>query len=149
MIRKYKTSDLESVYNLWLKTSTIAHPFLENDFVEKVKKDMCEIYIPKAKTWVYEENDELVGFISMLGNEVAGIFVNPNQQTKGIGTQLVDFVGQLHNELEVEVFEKNKIGRPFYEKYGFIFIKKYFDKASNQEILRLKFKKQDLIITNN
>ncbi len=86
MIRKYKATDLTFVIDIWYKSSTIAHPFLENDFVEKVKKDMCEIYIPKAKTWVYEENDELVGFISMLGNEVAGIFVNPNQQTKGIGS---------------------------------------------------------------
>lgn len=53
----------------------------------------------------------------------------------------IDFIIKLHNELEVEVFEKNKIGRSFYDKYGFKFIKKYFDKASNQEILRLKFKK--------
>ncbi len=140
MIRKYQVTDLTKVIDIWYKSSTIAHPFLENDFVEKVKKDMREIYIPKAKTWVYEENNELVGFISMLGNEVAGLFVNPNQQTKGIGTQLVDFVAKLNNELEVEVFEKNKIGRSFYEKYGFIFIKNYFDKTSNQEILRLKFK---------
>ena len=141
MIRKYKATDLTNVIDIWYKSSTIAHSFLENDFVEKVKKDMQEIYIPKAETWVYEENGTIIGFISMLGNEVAGLFVDTNKQTKGIGTQLVDFVIKLHNELEVEVFEKNKIGRSFYDKYGFKFIKKYFDKASNQEILRLKFKK--------
>ncbi len=140
MIRKYNATDLTNVIDIWYKSSIIAHPFLENDFVEKVKKDMQEIYIPKAETWVYEENGVLIGFISMLENEVAGLFVNPNQQTKGIGTQLVDYAAKLHNELEVEVFEKNKIGRPFYDKYGFKFIKKYFDKVSNQEILRLKFK---------
>jgi len=140
MIRKYKATDLTNIIDIWYKTSAIANPFLVNDIVEKVKKDMRDIYISNAETWVYEESDELVGFISMLGNEVAGLFVNPNYQAKGVGTQLVDFVAKLHNELEVEVFEKNKIGRPFYDKYGFIFIKKYFDQASNQEVLRLKFK---------
>jgi len=143
MIRKYKANDLTQVIDIWYKSSTIAHPFLENDFVEKVKKDMQEIYIPKAETWVYEENEIIIGFISMFGNEIAGLFVDINQQTKGIGTQLVDFTAKLHNELEVEVFEKNKIGRSFYDKYGFNFIKKYFDKISNQEILRLKFIKHE------
>lgn len=141
MIRKYKATDLTNIIDIWYKTSTIAHPFLENDFVERVQKDMRDIYIPNAETWLYEDEGVVIGFISMLGNEIAGLFVNPNQQTKGIGTQLVNFVAKLHNELEVEVFEKNKIGRPFYDKYGFIFIKKYFDQASNQEVFRLKFKK--------
>lgn len=56
MIRKYKATDLTNVIDIWYKSSTIAHSFLEKDFVEKVKKDMQEIYIPKAETWVYEEN---------------------------------------------------------------------------------------------
>ncbi len=40
MIRKYKDKDLDIVLDNWYKPSTLARPFLEDDIVEKVKKDM-------------------------------------------------------------------------------------------------------------
>jgi len=119
MIRKRKEKDNDEIMNVWSEASSLAHPFLETFFVEKVKKDMREIYIPNTETWVYEDNNAVIGFISMLDNEIGGLFVMPNKHSKGIGTQLVNFVRELHNELEVEVFEKNVIGSPFYDKYGF------------------------------
>jgi len=69
-----------------------------------------------------------------------GLFVMPNKHSKGIGTQLVNFVRELHNELEVEVFEKNVIGGAFYAKYGFTKIKQYSHTESNSGIFRLNFK---------
>ena len=141
MIRKYKETDLETVVDIWYQSSTLAHPFLEPDFVEKVKKDMHDIYIPNSETWVYEENASIIGFIGMIENEIGGLFVLPDQHSRGIGTKLVNLVREQHDELEVEVFKKNKIGRAFYDKYGFTFMKEYFDEASNNDVLRLKFKK--------
>lgn len=140
MIRKRKEKDNDEIMNVWYEASSLAHPFLKTSFVEKVKKDMREIYIPNTETWVYEENNAVIGFISMLENEIAGLFVMPNKHFKGIGTQLVNFVKELHNELEVEVFEKNVIGRAFYDKYGFTKIKQYSHTESNCEIFRLNFK---------
>ena len=84
---------------------------------------MTNIYIPNSETWVYEIDNSIVGFISMLDNEIVGLFVLPNNHSKGIGTRLVDFIKKEHSDLEVEVFEKNLIGRGFYDKYGFKIIK--------------------------
>ena len=140
MIRKHTEKDLGEIINIWHKASTLAHPFLESTFVEKVKKDMREIYIPNSETWIFEENNSAIGFISMLDNEIGGLFVMPNHHSKGIGTQLVNFVNNLYNELEVEVFEKNIIGRSFYNKYGFNKIKQYTQTESNNEVLRLNYK---------
>ncbi|NNE99385.1 MAG: GNAT family N-acetyltransferase [Pyrinomonadaceae bacterium] len=140
MIRKYKETDLETVVDIWYKSSTLAHPFLKPDFVEKVKKDMHDIYIPNSETWVYEEAGKVVGFIGMIENEIGGLFVLPDQHSKGIGTKLVDLISEIHDELEVEVFKKNKIGRAFYDKYGFKLIKEYFDEASRHSVLRLNFR---------
>ena len=119
MIRKHTEKDLDEIINIWYRASTLAHPFLETTFVEKVKKEMRDIYIPNSETWVFEENNTTIGFISMLDNEIGGLFVLPDHHSKGIGSQLVNFVRKLHKELEVEVFEKNLIGRSFYDKYGF------------------------------
>lgn len=139
MIRKYKETDLEIVVDIWYQSSTLAHPFLEDEFVQKVKKDMHHIYIPNSKTWVYEEDGKITGFIGMIENEIGGLFVLPDQHSKGIGTKLVNLVKKQHERLEVEVFKKNEIGRAFYDKYGFELIKEYFDEASGNEVLRLKF----------
>ena len=140
MIRKREDKDNDEIMNVWYQASSLAHPFLDADFIEKTKKDLRDIYIPNTETWVYEDNDSVIGFISMSGNEIGGLFVLPNRHCKGIGTQLVNFVKELHAELEVEVFEKNSIGRAFYEKYGFVQIKCYHHTESKNEILRLHYK---------
>ncbi len=139
MIRKHTEQDLEQIINVWYQASTLAHPFLSSIFVEKVKSDMTNIYIPNSETWVYEKDNSIVGFISMMGNEIGGLFVLPNNHSKGIGTKLVGFIRKKHTKLEVEVFEKNLIGRAFYDKYGFERIEKYNHPESGNEVLRLKF----------
>lgn len=100
---------------------------------------MTNIYIPNSETLVYEDDNVIIGFISMIGNEIGGLFVSPNNQSKGIGSKLVDFIKKEHTNLEVEVFEKNIIGRSFYDKYGFKRIKKYHHTESGKDVLRLKF----------
>lgn len=142
MIRKYKEADLLTVVDIWYQSSTKAHPFLDDAFVQKVKKDLQEIYIPNTETWVYEIDNVVVGFIGMLGNEIGGLFVLPSHMANGIGTQLVNLVKEIHPELEVEVFKKNNIGRAFYKKHGFTAIKEFFHEESNADVIRLKFTDQ-------
>lgn len=138
MIRKHIPEDAPAILDIWYQASTLAHPFLDDAFVEFVKIAMRDVYIPDSETWVYEENNKILGFISMMDNEIGGLFVLPYNQGKGIGTQLVNFIKPFHNSLEVEVFDKNSIGRAFYDKYGFKQIHNYFHSESNQEVLRLK-----------
>ena len=99
---------------------------------------MTETYLPNSNTWVYEESNTIVGFISMLENEIGGLFVHPNYHSQGIGTALVEHINQFYKELEVEVFNENKIGKPFYEKYGFEVFKEYIQEGTNQKVLRMK-----------
>lgn len=139
MIREYQDTDLEALLDVWYQSSSIAHPFLDADFMEQEKKNIRDLYIPNTKTWVYTEVNELVGFIAMMGNEVGAIFVKPEKQGQGIGKKLMDFVSQFHQQLEVEVFKDNKIGRAFYDKYGFKTIKEHIHEQTNYELLRMKF----------
>lgn len=139
MIRKYKATDTDSILEIWYAASTLAHPFLADEFVAKTKIDMRELYLPNAETWVYEKEGNVLGFISMLGNEIGGLFVFPHHHSQGIGTQLVNYVRPLHETLEVEVFENNGIGRPFYDKYGFKFMESQVHEPTQQQVLRLKY----------
>jgi len=139
MIRKYNSTDTNRLIEIWYTASTLAHPFLADDFVAKTKKDMRELYLPNSETWVYEKEGEVIGFISMLGNEIGGLFVFPHHHSQGIGTQLVNYVKELHETLEVEVFENNAIGRPFYDKYGFTLMASHVHQPTQQQVLRMKF----------
>ena len=138
MIRKYNEIEIPTLIDIWEEASTLAHPFLDAEFTQMVKKAMTEMYLPNSDTWVYIESDEIKGFISMAENEIGGLFVKPNHHSKGIGTSLVNHMKQFHKELEVEVFELNKIGKPFYEKYGFKVFKEYIHEGSNQNVLRMR-----------
>lgn len=138
MIRKHTQNDLEQIMKVWYTSSTLAHPFLNSEFVEKVKSDMRKLYIPDSETWVYEIDSTIVGFISMVDNEIAGLFVLEAYHSRGIGTELVNFITDSHDKLEVEVFEKNRIGRSFYDKYGFIQFKEFNHEESGEVVLRLK-----------
>lgn len=139
MIRKYTSNDVESVVDVWSQASVQAHSFLSPEFVVKAQRDLRKVYLPVTETWVYEIDDNIVGFISMLNNEIGGLFVLPQFQGKGIGAALVNFVASKFSELEVEVFDRNSIGRGFYEKYGFKLVKIYFHNESNETVRRLSF----------
>lgn len=141
MIRKYESKDVEVVMEIWRQASTQAHSFLNAEFVVKAEDDLRNIYLSATETWVYEMDGDVVGFISMLNNEIGGLFVLPYFQGKGIGSALVDFVATKFSEVEVEVFDRNSIGRAFYDKYGFKLIKTYFHMESNETIKRLNFVK--------
>lgn len=138
MIRKHQESDLDSIMYVWQVSSAIAHPFLNSLFVKKVEYDMKTLYIPNSDTWIYENDQEAVGFISMNEDEIGGLFVLPQHFSKGIGTELVNHVSASHKKLEVEVFEKNEIGRAFYKKYGFNLVKEFLHEESGERVLRLK-----------
>lgn len=119
MIRKYKTEDTDALIAIWNNAEALAHPFLSDDVRSQVRKDMRNMYLPNAETWVLEDDGTPVGFIAMIDTEIGGLFLDPSQHGKGMGRQMVDHVVSLKGPLTVEVFKDNKIGLPFYERYGF------------------------------
>jgi putative acetyltransferase len=138
-IRKYTKSDQEELLSSWENASKLAHPFLTNDLLESTRKNIPVVLLPKADTWVYEREGVVVGFISLIGNEVAALFVQPAFHGAGAGRALVDKARELHGDLEVEVFEVNSISLQFYLKYGFVpFLEKNHE-ITNKKVVTLRF----------
>jgi len=138
-IRKYKESDLESVLDSWEVATRLAHAFMQDDFIAQERKNVERVYLPNTDTWVAEIDNEVRGFIALMGNEVGAIFLQPNYHGKGIGRSLMDKAQELHGNLEVEVFKANSIGRNFYSKYGFKLMEEKLHEPTGQQVLRLKF----------
>jgi putative acetyltransferase len=104
---------------------------------EQERRDIVNKYLPVAETYVLERAGAVVGFVSLLGNEVGGIFVAPHCHGQGIGRALMDWARGSRDHLELDVFEANEIGRRFYAAYGFRVVGTRMDEATGGRVLRL------------
>ncbi|MEQ8763689.1 MAG: GNAT family N-acetyltransferase [Planctomycetota bacterium] len=137
-IRPYQSTDLEDLLETWESASAVGHPFLDRDFLDQERKNIEELYLPNTETWVWEEAGQVVGFVSLMGTEVGALFVRVEHHGRGLGRALMDKARSLRDDLEVEVFEENRVGRAFYERYGFVPIETKVHEATGLVVLRLK-----------
>jgi len=141
MIRPFNSQDTDYLIDVWRAASALAHPFLSPDFIEQEANNMREMYLPNAKTFVFESDGSPIGFIAMIDTEIGGLFLHPNHHGKGIGRALVDHVVADLGPLKVEVFDQNAIGRRFYDRYGFVETGRYKHEPTSQMTLKLAMKK--------
>lgn len=138
MIRQYDPRDREALLAVWAESAAVGHPFWTPAMFEQERRDIAEKYLPVAETYVFERAGEVVGFISLLGDEVGGIFVTPRCHRQGIGRALMDWARQSRDVLELDVFEANEVGRAFYAAYGFGIVGERLDEATGHRVLRLR-----------
>jgi len=141
MIRPYNDDDLAELLDVWYRASLVAHPFLTEEFFETERRQIAENWIPVAETTVFDTDGRVVGFLTLVGNEVGAIFVDPRYQRLGIGRALMDSARESRPFLELEVFEANSTGRRFYAAYGFEFVGRHVEPATGQPALRLRFER--------
>lgn len=139
MIRKYRVPDCDAIVNIYTAASRLATPFLSDAFIRQECENIRTIWLNQAETWVFETGDVAVGFISLIGHEVGAIFVHPDHQGNGIGRALMDYAASLRNELVLDVFKDNEIGRRFYDRYGFQFEYEHFHEPSGCRQIRLSY----------
>jgi putative acetyltransferase len=138
VIRPYQEQDLPELLSTWAAASEVGHPFLSPEFLAQERENFPRVYLPNAETWVFEEEGRVIGFVSLLENEVGGLFVHPAYHRRGIGGRLIDKARELRGDLDVEVFKGNPIGRAFYAKCGFELVEEKIHPGTGFELLRLR-----------
>ena len=144
MIRKFKEEDTTAVMTIWTKGNFEAHSFIDKDYwllnYNKVKDE----YLKKSETYVYTENNEIKGFISILNNEYIGaLFIKREYRKQGIGRKLINFVKDKYDKLTLNVYEKNINAILFYTKLGFINQKIQIDDKTNEKEYVMEWNKED------
>ena len=137
MIRDFKTNDTDAVVAVWRAATAVAHPFFASDFIESEAENLRNIYLTHAQTRVMIWEGQVEGFIAMIGSEIGGLFLDPKLHGRGLGRALVDDAVQQFGSLDVEVFERNTVGRRFYDRYGFRQIGLSNHEATGETVLRL------------
>jgi len=138
MIRAYRSGDCDAVLKVWAAASAVAHPFLTDEFLATERRNIADLHLTVAETWVWEVGGRVAGFIALMGNEVGGLFVHPELHGRGIGRALMDHARGLHEELEVEVFKDNTMGRAFYKAYGFVELREEVHEDTGLAVIRLE-----------
>lgn len=120
MIRKMKEEDTTKVMTIWTKGNFYAHPFIERDYWISNYNKVKEECLKQAETYVYEENEEIKGFISILNNTYIGaLFVAKDFLRQGIGKRLLNYCKERKEKLTLQVYEKNVDATLFYLAMGF------------------------------
>lgn len=140
LIRKYTEADCDAIIEVWFAASLVATPFLPHEFLAEERESIRTIWLSKAETWVFEDSGNVVGFLSLFGNEVGAIFVHPESQGHGIGRTLMDHAAGLRDDLLLDVFEDNAVGRRFYDRYGFKFEYKHVHEQSGHMQIRMSYR---------
>lgn len=138
VIRPYTPEDREAVLEVWDESVPVAHPFWAPEVITRERQAIADRFLPRAETYVWERAGTIVGFVSLLGTEVGGLFVRPRCHRQGIGRALMDAARASREHLELEVFEANPIGRAFYQRYGFRVIGVHQDETTGLRVLRLR-----------
>lgn len=143
MIRNFQQQDEDSIIRIWLEASAIAHSFIPRSYWEDKVPDMRNKYLPQSQTLVYEDEhtNETSGFISLIGNYIAALFVSPDRQGQGIGQALMALAKQQHPELELNVYAENTRALAFYRRQGFTIVREQTDEQTGQQEFAMKYQR--------
>lgn len=120
MIRKLQKTDIDRIIEIWLDCNLKAHEFIPERYWRE-NADAVKEMLPQAEVYVYEEENlgEMQGFIGMNGEYIEGIFVWNENQSKGIGKKLLDYVKRIKKKIYLSVYQKNQRALDFYQRENF------------------------------
>ena len=132
MIRQLQNKDIDKIMGIWLESTIYAHKFISKEYWNENYNIVKDVYIPMSKTFIYEDNDDIRGFISIINNDFIGaLFVEKNYQSQGIGNSLIDYAKNLYDNLSLAVYKENEKALEFYKKMGFKIISENINEDTN------------------
>lgn len=123
MIRKITATDYPCLTKIWESAVLNTHDFLkQGDF--NYYKEQMPTYLEHVTLFGYEEQDALMGFMDILGENLEMLFVHNNSRGKGIGKKLIRYAIDHLKVTKVDVNEQNLQAVGFYKYIGFHILKR-------------------------
>lgn len=130
MIRKLENSDINRIMDIWINTTIKAHSFVKQEYWMENYDIVKNTYLPSSDTYIYEDNEDIKGFISVIDNEFIGaLFIDYKYQGYGIGKKLIDYISGIYTKLALTVYKDNYRAVQFYKQMGF----KVIDEMCNED----------------
>lgn len=132
MIREFQILDTEQVMKLWLFGNMDAHSFVPEEYWRSHFNEVQEALL-QAKVFVYDIDGKVLGFIGLMNEYIAGIFVDKSCRSTGIGTQLLKYAKQKYDILSLSVYQQNLRAVAFYHREGFSILSERVDEDTGKK----------------
>lgn len=132
MIRELRKVDINKAAEIWLDTNIKTHYFISAQYW-KSNFELVKELLLQATVYVYEDKQEIQGFIGLSNEYIEGIFVSAEMQSQGIGKILLNYVKGKRNKLILNVYQKNTRAISFYQREGFEIQYSGLDEATGEK----------------
>lgn len=145
-IRKAEIDDLSRVAEIFVFNNRINYfPIFKDEefsFGELQVVSLVDNYFKKDKIieniYVFD-NGLIKGFIQMNETEVCKLYVDPFFQSKGIGSELIEFAIKELRADNLWALEKNNRAISFYQRHGFYLTgQKKFEEDTTEYLVKLE-----------
>ncbi|KAG4092316.1 acyl-CoA N-acyltransferase [Neocallimastix lanati (nom. inval.)] len=140
MIRNLIEEDMKEVMSIWLTSNISTHYYISESFW-KSNFDAVRDAIINAETYVYEDNKSIIGFIGLVDDYIAGLFIKEEYRSYGVGRKLLNFCKEQHDKLELKVYKKNEKAIKFYIREGFEKLNESIDEMTKENEYYMMWKK--------
>ena len=146
MIREFHApEDTRQVMDLWLEGNKDAHSFIPEEYWRSHLEEVQE-QILQAEVFVCDTGGKIQGFIGIVNGYIAGIFVDKNYRSRGIGKQLLDYAKGRHAAFTLSVYQKNTGAVAFYLREGFSVRSEAVDETTGEYEYTMFWKKKQTAI---
>ena len=132
MIRELRKVDINKVAEIWLDTNIKTHYFISAQYW-KSNFELVKELLLQATVYVYEDKQEIQGFIGLSNEYIEGIFVSAEMQSQGIGKVLLNYAKDKRSKLLLNVYQKNTLAISFYQREGFEIQHSGLDEATGEK----------------
>ena len=122
---------LDSLLAIWLEGNLQAHSFISKNYWLDNQVGVRE-GLAQARIFVKETDGKAVGFLGLVEEAIAGLFVKEQFQKQGIGEALIQRVKDEKKILTLTVYENNQGALLFYERQGFRRVRSQIDPETQQ-----------------
>lgn len=118
-VRLVRTGESDTIADVFIASfrALTFLPTIHSD--DQIRTWIREQMVPEHEVWVAEDAGIIRGFAAVSGDLLGHLYVRPEDQSRGIGTALLDAVKRERpGGFGFWVFQKNEGARRFYERHG-------------------------------
>lgn len=132
-IRRSREEDYDCLVEIWYQASIKSHSFISQEYWSSKKFDMKNTYLPVSDTYVLEKDEKIVGFVSMVEQYLAALFIDVDEQNQGCGKRLVEYVKNNYPQIQLKVYQQNHDAVNFYLKNDFVIQEESIDQETSEK----------------
>lgn len=139
IVRPFKADDIEEVMAIWMDCNAEVHHYIPEDYWA-AHFDEVRQAILNAAVFIAEENSRIIGFMGIVENYIAGIFIKKEFRSCGAGSKLLNRAKSVSEQLSLDVYAKNRRAWHFYCSNGFTEVERHICPSTGEVEIRMEFR---------